>query len=348
MSTTYHKDPIWKREPDPDPAPGLPPKPAADPDYPLLPSGRNLAAIPQVLRDQAFWVCGRWSATEWVKDTMTGRWTAHPGARWAKRFYSASTGLPAKTNDPTTWGAFMPTLAACHRHGYDFIGLALCPSMLPLVGIDMDHCVGPAPDRTALETAYQITEALQSWTCLSVSGGGLRTLVLGTKPGPVCRGRDGLPVEMYFENRFLTITAQVESGLTELREGGPALEQVYAQFWAPADPPPAPPPPTNLRAWTGGGGHTDAEVLGYLDRERGGTWQSLQHAPPDRDDSADDYAMACKIGFHSGDAAQVERIMRTTPRVRAKWSQGDYLGRTIRRALAAVGRANHLTQRIAA
>ena len=100
--------------------PTPPPKPATHGDPANLPTA--LAPLTQQKR----WVCWRWT---WRPDQR----------RWDKPPLQASNPiLPAKSNDPSTWGGYIEAVAMLKAGAADGIGYMLAGS--DLGAVDLDHC----------------------------------------------------------------------------------------------------------------------------------------------------------------------------------------------------------------
>jgi putative DNA primase/helicase len=115
--------------------------------------------------------------------------------------YTPGTSRKASSTDLMTWGTFEEAFEGLDR--FDGVGFVFC-SADPYVGVDLDNCVNPETGEVAL-WARQIIEGLDSYTELSPSGTGVHIIAKGRIPHSGRRGS----VEMYSQDRFLTVTGRV-------------------------------------------------------------------------------------------------------------------------------------------
>jgi putative DNA primase/helicase len=154
--------------------------------------------------------------------------------RRAKVPYIAGTGEKAKCNDPATWRGFDEAKAAVEAGKGDGLYYALRAGS-GIVGIDLDHCV---TDGAIDPWAMVYVRLLDSYTCLSASGTGLRILVKGAKTSDRCKRG---PVECYDHDRFLSITDRRVPGTPDVIEDRQAELEAFMQLAFP-DPKPEPGP----------------------------------------------------------------------------------------------------------
>jgi putative DNA primase/helicase len=124
-----------------------------------------------------------------------------PDGRLDKVPYTPGTSRKASSTDLMTWGTFKAALEGLDH--FDGVGFVLC-SADPYVGVDLDNCVNPETGEVAL-WAEQIIEGLDSYTELSPSRRGVHIIAKGRIPHSGRRGS----VEMYSQDRFLTVTGHV-------------------------------------------------------------------------------------------------------------------------------------------
>jgi hypothetical protein len=159
-------------------------------------------------------------------------------AQWAVRRakvpYVSGTDRKAKSNDPKTWGSFDAAVAAVEAGTGDGLYYALRTGS-GVVGVDLDHCV---TDGVIAPWAMVYVRLLNSFTCISASGTGLRILVKGAKTSDRCKKG---PVECYDHDRFLSITDQRVPGTPETIEERQAELAAFMQLAFP-DPKPEPKP----------------------------------------------------------------------------------------------------------
>lgn len=128
------------------------------------------------------------------------RWVTH---RDKAPFNPTAVNSKASVTDPGTWGSFAQAEAAYSEGDRDGVGFVLAGD--GVVGIDLDHVVDdgvPAPDALALLAAVGA-----EYVELSPSGTGLHGWGYWSEAFPGRRGRlDGLSVEVYSRERYLTVT----------------------------------------------------------------------------------------------------------------------------------------------
>ena len=182
--------------------------------------------------------------------------------------YQPRTGYRARTDVPATWGTYPQALALFRQSGWQGLGFVFTASD-PFCGVDLDDCRDPETGEIA-PWAWQIVEALQSYTEISPSGRGLHVLVRATLPDHVGRKRGA--VEIYDAGRYFAVTGQRLAELpATIEERQAQVEARYAPL-APAEPPPVP-----LAAQPGAAlACTDAEVLARaLAASNGAKFQAL-------------------------------------------------------------------------
>ena len=175
--------------------------------------------IPVELKSRKQWVA-------WHVVRRDGKWTKKP-------IDPGSNGTPrgAKSNDPTTWGTFDAAIQVCERLRLDGVGIMLGEG---LAGVDLDDCRDP---ETGLVEpwAAALVALLDSYTEVSPSGTGLKTFVLGAKPGnewskePYATGK----IEIYDHLRFFAVTGVSFKSVTcEVNERSEALASLYQKVLA--------------------------------------------------------------------------------------------------------------------
>jgi putative DNA primase/helicase len=144
--------------------------------------------IPAELKARHGWVLWRWIFRD-------GQWTKPP--------YQVN-GAAAQSNDPATWTDFETALKAYQNGGkWDGIGFTLSNDD-PYVGIDWDDCI--SPDGTIDTDILQQVKAIDSYTEISPSGTGLKTLVRGKLPAG---GHHSKNIGVFDSGRYFCITGRV-------------------------------------------------------------------------------------------------------------------------------------------
>jgi len=279
--------------------------------------------IPAELKAIHQWVC-------WRPELRGDKWTKVP--------VNPRTGANASSTDPSTWSDFNGAVQAATAGGLG-IGFVLTAD-LGIVGLDFDHAVDA---QTRQWVAHQDwVGKLWHTTYLeqSPSGTGIRAFLKGKLPAPF--KRDG--VEAYFDKRFLTVTGfacePVPLGIGTDQEYLDELHAAYGRELtsgsAPAVQPSAP------------SGYSDDAIKDLiLHSNAGAKFTRLMGGAPDPEDikggdgsaSSTDYAFASLLAFWCRhDYDQIERLMRMSKLLRAKWDErrgnSTWLRQTVERAAA--------------
>jgi hypothetical protein len=157
-----HRAPIPPREPRALSMPKL--RPAPKP----TPYNGDLANLPAALAPRT--QHQRWCCLRWVWRPDQERWDKPP-------LQASNPHLPAKSNDPATWGSYTNAVAAVAAGQADGIGYMLADDDLDAV--DLDHCRDPHTGEVA-EWAQAEIDAANSYAEVTVSGMGLRILGIGS------------------------------------------------------------------------------------------------------------------------------------------------------------------------
>ena len=155
----------------------------------------------------------------------------------------ADSGLPAETDNQTTWTTFEHAREAFEkgRGGAEGIGFVFA-RVSEISGVDLDHCRDPATGE--IDTwAKAYLDRLNSYSEISPSGTGLHILVRGTIP---VTGEDGgrqkdlkgngygpgAKIECYSNKRYFTMTGNVLPGYPPTVEDRQAeLMTIYREIW---------------------------------------------------------------------------------------------------------------------
>lgn len=256
-----------------------------------------------------------------------------------------------KTN-PEHWSTFDAAVASLERHGkrhgrqHNVCGLTFHYGG-GFSGIDFDNCVDPETREIIDPEVAEFIEALGTYTEFSPSGTGLRCVVAGELPGENVKTDF---VEMWGNsNGCSTITgAKLASAPSTIAPAGEALELLYRRALASqakepemaaigsretADQTPA--RPVTPQA----GEVPDDEIrraAGIINKDFETLWNG---GGDDGDESSGDQSLANILAGLCGPsgAAQVERLMRASGRMREKFDSrrktgGTYLGLTVKKA----------------
>jgi hypothetical protein len=251
---------------------------------------------------------------------------------YTKPLICVQTGHHASTTDPHTWTTCEIALRSYHdaTHRLDGIGYVLTEAD-GIVGFDLDHCRNP--DTGEIDPwALDLTHRLNSYTEVSPSGTGLRTLTRGTFTDSKQGRRQG-DLEMYRGQRYLTLTGcHLDGTPTTIEPRQDAIDAIYAQFFRrPERPPDA--SRTN--------GHPpmleDAALLEKALSARNGGKLARLLAGDIRgypSPSEADLALCFVLAFWTQDVRQIDRLVRGSALFREKWERPDYREATITKALA--------------
>jgi putative DNA primase/helicase len=238
----------------------------------------------------------------------------------------------AKSNDPTTWSAFDPCVAAVSTG--EFHGIGFMFSGTGYVGIDLDHV---QDSESGIATwAHSIIERLNSYAETSQSGEGVHIIAKGTLPPG--RHRKG-QVEMYdgTSPRYFAMTGfHLMNTPSTIEERTADLASIHADFVADVA------EPSNFSNALGAGAPNldDAEVIlrarsaangnkfaALYDR---GDWKGFGYASQ----SEADAALCRMLAFWTGnDAARVDSLFKSSALMRPKWERNDYRSSTINHAI---------------
>jgi hypothetical protein len=189
----------------------------------------DLAQLPPALQ----WLTGqrRWVVWRWVK-----RVTAGGKVKWTKPPYQpAFPNVPAKSNDPSSWGSYGEALAAFASSGADGIGVMLLEG--ELAAADLDCCRDPETGELSGWAMRLCVEAgeLGLYCEVTVSGRGLRFIGLSHQGAELHRrfafNRNGAGLELYRNcARFITISGLQEGPCETMGEIDGYLDQLLARF----------------------------------------------------------------------------------------------------------------------
>jgi len=262
--------------------------------------------------------------------------------------YNPLTGRGAKQNDPTTWVTYDQAVAAStgpHRR-YSGIGFQFDPQQLPLVGVDLDHCIDPQSGQVA-PWAQDIIRSLDSYTEISPGGAGVHILLVGngeniTHHKVIMRAvtADCHPearVEIYTSGRYFTLTEHMLAGSpTDILPRQRQLQEVYERITGgrSAQAGVLQPATTSLDL-------SDDEVIERAMHAKNGAdfrqlWQGNLDESADR--SQADFSLCLYLAFWTGkDSTRVERLFRRSGLYRPKWDErrghSTYGDMTVARAI---------------
>ena len=279
------------------------------------------------------------------------RLTPRPGSdKPAKVPYDPKTGQPAKPGDMSTFGTLDEALKALATGGYTGIGIAVVGTV---GAIDIDHCINESGELS--EMAQDIVTTMDAYTEVSPSGHGIR--ILFTVPvgfafdmGRYYINSQSRHLEVYVAGatqKYVTVTGNTLTPGADLVERGDALTAVLERYMVRDKPLASTPVPAPVQA---GGPPADPAAIQAADQQLLDEIAQTSSGPRlaallagDMTECGGDHSSAdmtaCNIlAAHTTDAAQIDRIIRSSALMRPKWdrqqSGSTYGAITINKAIA--------------
>lgn len=265
--------------------------------------------IPPDLANCDSWVC-------WRAEERGGKKTKVP--------YSPHGGM-GKSNDSKTWGTLAEACDACDAKGLDGVGIVLVGD---LIGYDLDVKDDPARKKIAEEIVWEAGRC-QCYVEISPSGKGYRIFTRGVLPR-AGKGGDGNWIEVYDKTspRYLTVTGNriyVRDG--EIEECQGFVDWMHERYLekktAPAKKKEAESLPISSLP--------DLQLIEKITASAAGAeFSRLFGGDAGDDHSAADLALANILAWWTNcDAAQMDRIFRSSGLMRDKWDKKHHSdGRT--------------------
>jgi len=271
---------------------------------------------PACLRERRQWVA-------WKYIERDGKQTKAP--------VNPHSGGLADSTDSSTWGTFQQATDACRQDG----GLAGVGFVFtaddPYCGVDLDDCLD-AQTGEAKGWAADVIDQLDSYTETSPSGSGVKIFLEASKPRRRCRKAyyDG-EVEIYDRDRFFTLTGQrSEQSPAEIHARQEQLTGLYrAVFGEDGDGDGAPSPSMPPGPKPSDNGHVDLDddkIIELASNQRrsgakftalwSGDWNSHFNSASEADSS-----VVFTLAFYTKDAAQIDRLFRSSGLMRPKWDE---------------------------
>lgn len=270
----------------------------------------NIRNIPKSLREGSAWCC-------WRYENREGKPTKVP--------YNPATGRRADSTDKRTFGTFEQACFAADLYGFDGIGVGIFDG---LCAIDIDHCV---ENGVFSDMASEIFGLMNSYSEFSPSGTGLH--IYFRAPGFVYDkakyyiNNQKIGLEVYCSgatNKFLTVTgnglhnAGVNNRVEELKE-------ILSRFMCRVVPQNRNtrseyvPPAMQISL------SDDLVIMKARAARNGQLFKQLMDGDTsayDNDDSRADIALCNILAFWCNkDAAQMDRIFRSSGLMRPKWDR---------------------------
>lgn len=236
-------------------------------------------------------------------------------------------GRPASSTDPKTWTTFSGAVEALETGKFEGVGFVFTKND-PYCGIDLDGCVNDQ-GRLSIEAEAVVSMFGDgAYIEYSPSGKGLHLITKGIKPGKRCKNpQKGF--EIYDQERYFTITGNLHKDSSEIKEQQTQIDEFYSWLFPTKKQRKSPElkPTTNIE---------DGELIRTASRAKNGVkFQKLMLGDTSdySSQSEADMAFVGILTFYTQDPEQIARIWRTSGLQREKLDRGDYLSKTISKAL---------------
>lgn len=175
-------------------------------------------SIPSELTDLPQWVL--WKSVSRVKKNGVSTNTKVP--------YSARTRSQVSITDQSELSTFDDACVEYLSSDFSGIGFVLLPAG-EITAIDLDSCIS---DGVIADWAMSIVRQCESYTEISVSGTGLHIFLIGRLPHGISGRIDNQRgIEMYCEQRYLTITGKTIPGFTRMRDSQVTIDLVFDNYF---------------------------------------------------------------------------------------------------------------------
>lgn len=218
------------------------------------------------------------------------------------------------TTAANTFEAVIETLEA-HPGRFDGIGFSL-QEHDNLIAIDYDSILNDAGEIIDSDIQTEI-ERLNSYTEISPSGKGLHVFVKGTRAPDMKAGKRRGCRELYFFDRYLTITGRLWKNSTPIiREIEPELlKEIYRKV---------DPPKEQIQTQPAAAPAIELEDYDLLNRIRNNSRTRNLFAGSTsgyNSPSEADAALCCHLAFYTRDPYQIDRLFRMSGLMRPKWNE---------------------------
>lgn len=223
--------------------------------------------------------------------------------KYDKKPFNARTGGFAQSNNPNTWCDYETAIGVVDL--YDGLGFMLGDGIF---GVDIDDVELNDP------VVREVLTTLNSYAEVSPSGQGIHVICLGKKPQGACRKAN---FECYDKGRFFTVTGKQIGNYSTLRDCTEAIKPLHAKYLARQEKTFLTTPPR----LGGGESLSDSEIIEKASRNE--KFNQLYHyGSSSGDASKDDMALINMLIFWTGgNAAQIDRIYRSSALMRDKWNR---------------------------
>ena len=223
--------------------------------------------------------------------------------KYDKKPFNARTGGMAQSNNAETWSDYETAIKVVHL--YDGLGFMLGDGIF---GVDIDSVELSDP------VVKEVITTLNSYSEVSPSGKGIHVICKGSKPKGACRKGN---FECYEKGRFFTVTGKVIGNYTTLRDCTESIKPLHVKYLARQERAFMSTPASSLI----GESLSDAQLLDKA--SRGTKFNDLYYYGwGSGDASRDDMALIDLLIFWTrGDAAQIDRLFRSSALMREKWDR---------------------------
>lgn len=296
-----------------------------------------LESIPDELKAINRWVVWRWMLRD---------------KKWSKPPFNSSTRKFASPTDSSTWSSYSEAVDCLElwegcTDEFDGLGFVIGE---PYVGIDLDDC--RCPETGEIEVwANDIADRVATYAEISPSGKGLEMWLKGELLGAgIRRPIHSGAIEIYSECRYFTITGMALNSYG-IEDRQVEINDLYAEFARveQADKHTV----EKEKARDGFGDHlgrleltsADREVISIAQFASNGEYFKRLYAGSNcshKSSSEADLAFCSILAFYTcSNADAIDRIFRSSGRMRDKWSREDYREDTIFRAIESTSRYYH-------
>ena len=296
----------------------------------------NHGNIPEEFKEKDQWCLWKWELRDGV---------------WTKPPYTPN-GKPAKSNDASTWSTYAQACVALPH--FDGLGFMFSESN-GYVGLDWDNARDPETGR-ARDWVKRHLSTFNSYSEVSPSGTGFKTIVKGTIPKDHHAEKNGDKIGVFSRTRYFCITGHILPDYSPQIEPIPGndkfritlteysrdieprqaqLIKLIKEYW-----------PEDLIAEPQEGMKTQPVISRLSDNEilkkamesdekfrrlMQGKWDEYVSR------SEADSALCCKLAFWFGkDSQRIDTMFRQSGLMREKWDREDYARRTIAGAMGLI------------
>ena len=223
--------------------------------------------------------------------------------KYDKKPFNARTGGMAQSNNSNTWCDYETAVQVVDL--YDGLGFMLGDGIF---GVDIDSVELNDP------LVQEVLNNLNSYAEISPSGKGIHVICLGSKPIGACRKAN---FECYDQGRFFTMTGNMITGYSDLKECTETIKPLYKKYLAREEKKVISTP----KHYSIGQSMSDSEVIEKASRNDKFT-QLYHYGNGSGDASKDDMSLINMLVFWTGgNSQQIDRLFRSSALMRPKWDR---------------------------